>query len=47
MGSEFRSIVQPRNYNMRKLSGIIRGAGISIIGGADIHIFVFCPINFF
>jgi hypothetical protein len=24
-----------------------RGAGISIIGGADIHIFVFCPINFF
>jgi hypothetical protein len=24
-----------------------RGAGISIIGGADIHIFMFCPINFF
>jgi hypothetical protein len=25
-----------------------RGAGISIIGGgADIHIFVFCSINFF
>jgi hypothetical protein len=24
-----------------------RGAGISIIAGADIHIFVFCPINFF
>jgi hypothetical protein len=24
-----------------------RGARISIIGGADIHIFVFCPINLF
>ena len=28
-------------------SKLARGAGISIIGGADIHIFVFCPINFF
>ena len=26
MGSEFRSIVQPRNYNLRKLSGIISNA---------------------
>ena len=25
----------------------IRGAGRSIIGGANIHIFVFCTINFF
>jgi hypothetical protein len=26
---------------------VYRGAEITIIGGADIHIFVFCPINFF
>ena len=25
----------------------LRGAGRSIIGGANIHIFVFCTINFF
>jgi hypothetical protein len=32
---------------VKGMLGTLRGAGISIIGGADIHIFVFCPINFF
>ena len=45
---EYNSIIEEQ-----LLQGIVeaapgvRGAGISIIGGADIHIFVFCPINFF
>jgi hypothetical protein len=38
-------VVWRRCHEMNRVRS--RGAGISIIGGADIHIFVFCPINFF
>jgi hypothetical protein len=34
-------------FSVYYIKAVFRGAGISIIGGADIHIFVFCPINFF
>jgi hypothetical protein len=37
----------PHIRRVKTRSGQSRGAGISIIEGADIHIFVFWPINFF